>query len=363
MELYKINFILTLLIITIGLVIGMCLLLLSPPKAKHVKNYQDARIVMAISYFMLGLFMIGQILVMPSIKTDKHIAWIIVIALGAIQALSFTYSLISLINPESFTKQKLRSEIIYICVFCILNFVSYFILPYYISIILFTLFSGYYIFILIRYTHLFYNVFKEYKYQMDNYFSEQEWKRLKWISFTFYYALLIGIFAFLSLFSIDKGFVIFKAFIIPFYIYCGCHFVNYGFKFQRDKYAEVISGEELASCSGITPASFNELESLIDQWIKQKNYLRTGITIEQAAAELTTNRTYLSNYINTFKQQTFREWINHLRISEAKQLLLKKTELTASEIGKMVGFSDRSNFTRQFIKVTGMSPMSWKNKQ
>lgn len=106
--------------------------------------------------------------------------------------------------------------------------------------------------------------------------------------------------------------------------------------------------------------SFQDLEAAIEEWLKQKKYLQPGITIEQMAFQLSTNRTYLSGYINNTKQQTFRTWINGLRIEEAKQLLLEQPTLMVSEIGKRVGFTDKSNFGRQFSKLTSFTPQAWR---
>lgn len=362
MELERINFVLSLLLIATGLVVGSCFLLLSVPKVKELQNYRIARITMGVAYILLALSMISEFALPPTIKPDVNMVRIIISTISPILALSFTYSSLSLINIRFSVKQRLIKEIIPVCILSCINWIIYFTSPLWILYISQLFFILYYIFILCKYTLLFRNTFKEYKQQSENYFSEQEWKRLKWVNFSFYYALVVGIMALISILSPNIIFVFFKIFVIPFYVYYGFQLINYGFKYQTTKLSYIPFNEEKSDNINTRSVSYSDLEFILDQWIEKKEYLRTGITIEQIANELNTNRTYLSNYINTYKQQNFREWINQLRIDEAKQLIVKNPALPIAEIGRMVGLNDKSNFARQFAKVTGVSPLRWKNE-
>ena len=46
----------------------------------------------------------------------------------------------------------------------------------------------------------------------------------------------------------------------------------------------------------------------------------------------------------------------------AKDMLLRYPDCSATIIGDSVGFSDRSNFARQFKKHTGMTPGEWRER-
>ena len=104
-----------------------------------------------------------------------------------------------------------------------------------------------------------------------------------------------------------------------------------------------------------------KIEAELAFWVKKKGFTEKGITIEQLSQKLGTNRTYLSSYINTCYKQTFSNWINNLRIEEAKYLLLKEPLLTVGQVGEKIGYTDKSNFGRQFTKRTGASPNAWRN--
>ena len=81
--------------------------------------------------------------------------------------------------------------------------------------------------------------------------------------------------------------------------------------------------EETADETPTEPNAFAVLEQGIAQWVAEKGFTKQGITLDQLTALLFTNRSYLSEYINTQINKSFREWINELRIAEAQKLMLK----------------------------------------
>ncbi len=59
---------------------------------------------------------------------------------------------------------------------------------------------------------------------------------------------------------------------------------------------------------------------------------------------------------------TFREWINTQRIEKAKSLLINHPELQIMDITQLTGYSDSSNFNKQFVKFTGKSAKKWQSQ-
>jgi AraC-like DNA-binding protein len=172
-----------------------------------------------------------------------------------------------------------------------------------------------------------------------------------------------------------------------FYSYFAIRFINYAHQFQSieraiddaptpatDNKTPASAVETLHATSLPEPAPENEisgkmhgdafalLEKRIELWLADKGFTEAGITTDSLAALLYTNQKYLSSYINTHKKQTFRKWINELRIEEAKILLLQEPKTTLTEIANRAGFSEKSHFLRQFKEQTGVSPTEWKNR-
>lgn len=99
---------------------------------------------------------------------------------------------------------------------------------------------------------------------------------------------------------------------------------------------------------------FLEIQLLMEN---EKFYLKTSITISDLSTAMTSNDKYISLSINKFARMNFNQYINTLRIQEAKKLLIEtKKESAIYEIAKACGFGNSSSFIRTFKQVTGLTP-------
>lgn len=71
------------------------------------------------------------------------------------------------------------------------------------------------------------------------------------------------------------------------------------------------------------------------------------------------NPIYLGQLFQKETGFVFSEYINHIRLEKAKQLL-RDTHVKAGKIGKTVGYSDSAYFYKQFKKVVGITPSAWR---
>ena len=83
-------------------------------------------------------------------------------------------------------------------------------------------------------------------------------------------------------------------------------------------------------------------------------------TREEIAEELNTSKEMLHMFFATRMNVDFKTWRTRLRIEEAKTLLLDNPEMSINIVAELSGFSDRSNFHRQFTKIVGCSPKQWR---
>ncbi len=105
-----------------------------------------------------------------------------------------------------------------------------------------------------------------------------------------------------------------------------------------------------------------ELTHKVDQWIERRDYCRPGVTMVLVADELSTNRTYLSQYINSRYNCSFNTWLTGLRIDEAKRLLLHSPTLSIEKIATAVGFATKSHFMSSFKSREGLTPGQWRQQ-
>lgn len=102
------------------------------------------------------------------------------------------------------------------------------------------------------------------------------------------------------------------------------------------------------------------LEDIITLFEKKQIFLRQGLKIEDVARECMSNRTYVSNCINSYYGQTFTSLVNSFRVEYAKELILVNgSSMKLSVVCNSSGFSDDVSFIRNFKKFTGMTPSEW----
>lgn len=106
--------------------------------------------------------------------------------------------------------------------------------------------------------------------------------------------------------------------------------------------------------------TINALEQLI---IEEKRFLDSQISLETIASELNVSKGHLSRLINSELNTSFTEYINLLRVEEAKSYLVNPTfsNYTLAAIGLEAGFNSKSTFYSTFKKITGYTPLQFKN--
>ena len=101
----------------------------------------------------------------------------------------------------------------------------------------------------------------------------------------------------------------------------------------------------------------------LEAWLEQeKPYLNPDFQLTDLRKVLPMNRTYLSQFINAEYGCSFYQWVNGLRIREAKRLMTEQPELKVQDIAERCGFSSAGVFSRVFIRETGIAPSKWGQK-
>jgi len=88
-------------------------------------------------------------------------------------------------------------------------------------------------------------------------------------------------------------------------------------------------------------------------------HFREDIDRNDVASVIYITPNYLSKKFRDETGMNLREYINHLRIEEAKRLLIS-TNMTISEISSEIGYDNSSYFSTVFRKICGVSPVQWR---
>ena len=97
--------------------------------------------------------------------------------------------------------------------------------------------------------------------------------------------------------------------------------------------------------------------------VAEKRFLDSTITLDKIAEELHLSKSHLSRIINGELEMSFPDYLNKLRVEEAKLYLGNPdfSNYTLVAIGLEAGFNSKTTFNHTFKKVTGITPSDYKN--
>lgn len=126
---------------------------------------------------------------------------------------------------------------------------------------------------------------------------------------------------------------------------------------QRKGPTSVASGEsEALPGDGAQAACVGFNRELIDY--VQSRYA-APLSLQDVAEVFHMNAAYLGRVFQKATGKSFRQYVNHLRIAQAKRLL-RSTDLMIYEIAEKTGFSDSAYFVSKFTSEEGLTPVEYR---
>lgn len=98
---------------------------------------------------------------------------------------------------------------------------------------------------------------------------------------------------------------------------------------------------------------------LCDAMERRKLYLDPSLSLEKLAAELYTNRGYLSKMINSCTGMNYNLLVNQYRVEYAMSLIRDNPKRKVGELPELCGFKTAVTFITAFKLSTGMTPSEW----
>ncbi len=218
---------------------------------------------------------------------------------------------------------------------------------------------------------------------METYYDDDESHRIKWVRFCYIISMLTNIFflVYLAMFLfLDYKMevaAVYTFWYLLYFLYITANFISFisSHKIVLEAVAhKALTGTNIklnlmevrrARKSRSEEPShkedeFTRIDRALKAWVEQKRYCEYDKSREDIARELNTTRESLHHYFVTRKGMDFNTWRTELRIEEAKRMLIENRDFSINIIGELSGFSDRSNFHRQFVKLVGCSPRQWR---
>ena len=93
-----------------------------------------------------------------------------------------------------------------------------------------------------------------------------------------------------------------------------------------------------------------------------RSHYAEKISLDIVAQEVFLSPAYFSRIFREETGRTFNAYLNAVRIEQSKKLLMDKS-VRLIDISLMVGFDNQSYFTKVFKKITGISPLQYREKK
>lgn len=203
---------------------------------------------------------------------------------------------------------------------------------------------------------------------VDDFHSDHIAAYIRWLSIFTYWAVVYGVGCGVLTFLPKRYVFLWVLSSIPFYIYLFCSYMNYLLFYEQverilESEMECKPDTNLPDSEDTAPIGHLTIPPKLTLWLNGHGFTQPGLTIEELAEELGTNRTYLADYIKTTYHTSFREWITMLRLEYAKSMLVKHPEQTVSWISEASGFLSQSHFTRIFTEKESCTPARWRKSK
>ena len=122
-----------------------------------------------------------------------------------------------------------------------------------------------------------------------------------------------------------------------------------------------INKHRISSCANILKY-VNSTHKTISEIIGYiNNHYAEDITLSTISECFYVSPCYFSRTFKKVSGLPFTDYLNSVRIKEARKLLAK-TNMPISEVSGAVGFKSNTHFDRVFKKITGMSPLTYKKE-
>ncbi|WP_130401963.1 AraC family transcriptional regulator [Thalassococcus sp. S3] len=105
-----------------------------------------------------------------------------------------------------------------------------------------------------------------------------------------------------------------------------------------------------------------EILDLLDAEMEKNHLYRSeNLSLNQIARRIRLPARQVSSAVNSLRAMNVPQYVNTFRIKDACRIL-EETDMPVTEIVFAVGFTTKSNFNREFQRVTGVNPSEWRTR-
>ena len=137
--------------------------------------------------------------------------------------------------------------------------------------------------------------------------------------------------------------------------------IRFAIFFEIQKLVIELKNEEKYKNYELKSDEMNEIINLIQAYFKtKKGHLDSEFNLDKLSSDLNISKVKITQALNVELKTNFYQYINSLRVEEAKRLIDKKQDANFVTIGYESGFKNKSTFYKYFKQITGATPSDYK---
>lgn len=337
------------------------------PFAPMWKHLRQCKKYLSLIFLIVGLSCFKTVFF--HLGSDARIVVTSTLITAGLQSLLFACTGITFVNPSWVKRRWLSLNILSVALYAVGMLLGllvwqewFWVTAVVACIVYFTL--------LISYQFSFYREYNRCVNNTDFLTDEYSESRYAWIKHFFMAVSTLGITAGIIPFMPTRVYDIWMLAAAAFYAYVVIQFVNYWGPtahlvhkvYEARPFAATSATETLVAASQEEVADtmdFAQLEEALKQWITERGFVKNDLMSDEFAESLGVNITTLRAYFSKCHHTDFRQWRTQLRIEYACSILREHPDYSYDTISEVVGIGDRSNFTRNFKKIIGMTPREY----
>ena len=272
-----------------AIILSLVLLGVTIRQDESLKKYRSARWCLCaafIAYGIANMFQAG----MEYDGKQEALTGVMMIFIGSVQAVMFTMLALIFIRPSIVTVRRVLLQLSVVFLVSAFLFMARFTFPlsafyvvYYVCIL------GY-VALMAAYTWLFVRSYKVFQKQMMDFYEEEELLyRMRWIKWTFWSALAVGVLALLLIIDNHMVNVLLTLLFTAYFLFVTVSFINY------QQYAQLIVrayesephvSQQSVEKEKMSPAEVEKIRAGISEWVREKKYVESDHSVEEIARQL-----------------------------------------------------------------------------
>lgn len=352
---------------------GSYLLIAAAPAKEAFRNYGRSRRILGVALLLFACQICLQWM-FNFRENAPHIAAALNLTCYYIEGILFGMSFISLLDPSYINRRQLTGDFSKWGATTLLLWTGALLLSGTLRLCLLVAGSCIFFADAVRIVIVFFRTYRKAAGDMENYYADNVYNFIRWLYKSVFGIIFFGLIGSVLAFAPQWGNAFYMFAGIFMFVYIFISFQNYMLYYEAVDEAVKPTADcppADAATTGIpqeedTAPKRDGAERIrrgIEQWVACGGYRQSGVTVAQIAAEMNTNRSDMSLFINSEYGCSFSEWICRLRLEDARQLLSEHPGMTIEQVSSRCGFSSSSYFSKQFARDTGMSPTRWRKRQ